>query len=69
LKANDRKKEGHTLARKFDAVHRITTMSSRQMPRVLLAAPASMDPRLFDESSIGVSGSFELPQVSDRELR
>lgn len=31
----------HTLARKFDAVHSTTTISSRQMPSVRLATPAS----------------------------
>jgi hypothetical protein len=63
------RKEGRTLARKFDAVHRITTISSRQMPRVLLAAPAIMKPRPIDISSIELSGGFELPLGARQELR
>jgi hypothetical protein len=63
------RKEGHTLARKFDAVHRITTISSREMPRLLLAAPAIMKPRPVDISSIELSGGFKLPLSVRRELR
>lgn len=54
------KKKQHTLARKFDVVHKNTTAKSRQMPRVRLAAPPKRCPLLALRALMGWSRNWSI---------